>query len=76
MMVTTHPDGSHVVRGDVVTSRASGEKARFLYATRPRRHGKSGKVLVQWLDPLGNPQDGQYEYYDRVFDLAVEEVQL
>jgi hypothetical protein len=46
------------------------EPATFLEATRARTPGKSGKVLVHWHDEIGF----EYEYYDKVFGLAVVDV--
>ena len=66
---TRGTDRRLVDEGDTVTS-FRGETATFLRATRARITGKSGKVMVRWLD--GNAAGTEGEYYDGVFGLTVE----
>lgn len=73
MFVVTRENGDYVVSGDIVTS-FRGERAEFLSATRARTQGKSGKVLVRWLDSLAVRSSFQAEYYDAVFGLTVKEL--
>jgi hypothetical protein len=47
-------------------------KAIFRRATRARSYGKSGKVTVTWVD---SEMRSECEYYDKVFDLHVIDVQ-
>ena len=59
--------GLEVNPGDTVTD-FRGEKCTFVQATRERTW-KSGKVVVRL------PQGLSYEYYDKVFNLIVKEVE-
>ena len=59
--------GLEVKPGDIVTN-FRGEKCTFVQATRARTW-KSGKVVVKL------PQGLSYEYYDKVFNLIVKEVE-
>lgn len=71
MFVTTRQNGDYVVSGDIVTD-FRGNRAEFLAATRAQSPGKSGKVLVRWLDGPGTGNSA--EYYDMVFGLTVKEI--
>lgn len=62
---TLDPLGMEVKYNDPIRS-TSGDTARFIKATKARVDGKSGKVVVQWLNNIR-----QSEYYDRVFGLKV-----
>ena len=69
-MITRNEKTGHIVNsGDIITS-FRGEKFVFVGASRVRVPGKSGKVLVRWLEAKG---PGCAEYYDGVFDLIVSE---
>lgn len=72
-MVAVTLDGSELVeKGDPLTS-FRGERAVFLYPSRPTIPGKSGKVVVEWMTGAGDPKDGtQGEYYANVFGLRVD----
>lgn len=61
--------GQEVKSGDCILS-FRGEKAVFVCCTRERTNGKSGKVVVTWVG-----EKYQLEYYDKVFDLCVKNVQ-
>lgn len=65
MAAVNEATGKAVHVGDTVTS-FRGEKATLVRMSRPRIPGKSGKVVVRWID-------GGYEqeYYDGVFGLIV-----
>ena len=62
--------GQEVNTGDTVLT-PDNRKAIFRRATRARSYGKSGKVTVTWV---GSEYRSECEYYDKVFDLVVEDV--
>lgn len=67
LIATDEKTGERVLVGATVTS-FRGEKAKLVSLDRPRVPGKSGKVTVEWAG-----RKGEWEYYDGVFDLRVEE---
>lgn len=73
MFIVTNASGDYVSIGDIVTD-FRGNRAEFLAATRAQSPGKSGKVLVRWLDSPFNPDSPSGEYYDMVFGLTVKDI--
>lgn len=65
--------GEPVNIGDTVTS-FRGEKATVTSLSRAVIPGKSGKVVVRWIEKSSGPTDYESEYYDGVFDLVVTDV--
>jgi hypothetical protein len=65
--------GEQVNVGDTVTS-FRGEKATVTSLSRAVIPGKSGKVVVRWIEKESGPTDFEREYYDSVFDLVVTDV--
>jgi hypothetical protein len=66
MKIVHDSDGKEIEAGDAIYS-FKNHRATFVRATRARTPGKSGKVLVEW------PGGGRFEYYDKVFNLNVQE---
>lgn len=75
-MVAMTLDGTEMVeKGDPVSSEPRGDwngRAMFLYASRPTVPGKSGKVVVEWMEGNGPRTGTQGEYYANVFGLRVD----
>ena len=65
--------GAPVNVGDIVTT-GDGETARVTSLSWATIPGKSGKVVVRWIEKASGPTDYEQEYYDGVFDLVVTDV--
>jgi hypothetical protein len=72
MVAVTKDGGRLISEGDTITTAdARGDRARFVHASRPTVPGKSGKVVVQWLE--GDRANGtRCEYYAHIFGLRVD----
>lgn len=65
--------GEEVFVGNIVKT-SDGEIARVTTLSRATIPGKSGKVVVRWIETTSGPTDYEQEYYDGVFGLVVTDV--
>ena len=70
MWVIDNQTGQEVKPGDSLVS-FRGERATLVRAVRAQQPGKSGKVLVRWVDRPVVSGMANLEYYDKVFNVSV-----
>jgi hypothetical protein len=66
MITVSKTTNKTVESGDIITD-YRGDRAKFVMATRANNPGKSGKIVVKYLNEGGT----QREFYDHVFNLSV-----